>query len=79
MMLRIAGTQVHNLMFCTSCTSQGVLFGCGFSHLTGSLSALRVLRVLRVARVLRLLRFFRPLWLLVIGATWREWNGCMIL
>ena len=34
----------------------------------GSLSALRVLRVLRVARILRLLRFFRPLWLLVIGA-----------
>ncbi|CAJ1354683.1 unnamed protein product [Effrenium voratum] len=35
---------------------------------TGSFSSLRVLRVLRVARVLRLLRFFKPLWLLVIGA-----------
>ncbi|CAE7208157.1 CACNA1B [Symbiodinium pilosum] len=38
------------------------------SDSAGSLSSLRVLRVLRVARVLRLLRFFKPLWLLVIGA-----------
>lgn len=34
----------------------------------GTLSMIRVLRILRVARVLRLLRFFKPLWLLVVGA-----------